>query len=93
MREVRAEREPGAGPAESVGAEAEEVPACVARLLDAAIAQQASDVYWLPRRQVVQVRVRVRGVQRDVAELPREFGAQCLTHIKVLAGLLTRSTL
>jgi len=69
-----------------------DVPAFVDGILNDALAKKASDVYWLPQRQQVEVRVRVAGTQSSVAELPRQFGDQCLTHIKVLAGLLTYRT-
>ena len=72
--------------------EQKDVPTFVAGILDDALQQQASDLYWLPRRRGVQVRYRVNGVQREVTETDQEFGEQCLTHIKVLAGLLTYRT-
>jgi type II secretory ATPase GspE/PulE/Tfp pilus assembly ATPase PilB-like protein len=64
----------------------------VAQILEQALELGASDVYWLPRAQCIAVRCRVNGVQQNVAELPREVGDQCLTHVKVLAGMLTYRT-
>ena len=63
--------------------------AFVDRVLAEADRIGASDVYWLPEKDRWAVRVRVNGAQREVARLPREFGAICVARLKVLAGLLT----
>jgi type II secretory ATPase GspE/PulE/Tfp pilus assembly ATPase PilB-like protein len=41
----------------------DEVPAFVRGVLDAALAAEASDIYWLPSETQVEVRFRVDGVQ------------------------------
>ncbi len=67
-------------------------PAVVERIVAEALARQASDLYWLPSRESVRIRARIGGLQHDMEEVPRNLGEQCLTHIKVLAGLLTYRT-
>jgi len=69
-----------------------DAPGCVDRILRQCLADQASDIYWLPDRDCVRVRCRIQGLQRDVDVLPRPLGEQCLTHLKVLGGLLTYRT-
>jgi len=70
----------------------EEPQEFVARILKEAVSAGASDIYFLPGKIELDVRFRVDGVQRDVAKVSREVGEQCLTRIKVLAGLLTYRT-
>jgi general secretion pathway protein E len=57
-------------------------------LIDAA-QKNASDIYWLPAKDFVEVRYRVNGIQQNTDRIEREFGDQCISRIKVLAGLLT----
>jgi len=64
----------------------------VDRLLARAVEEKVSDVYWLPLAGRVDVRFRKEGVQEHIATLPLEYGAVCVTRIKVLAGLLTYRT-
>jgi len=71
---------------------AEEPQDFVERTLKQAVAEGASDVYWIPGADALNVRVRVDGEQRDVASVPREYGAMCVARMKVLAGLLTYRT-
>ena len=58
-------------------------------VLAQAVAAGASDVYWLPERENVAVRVKVAGVEQALATVPRAYGEQCVARLKVLAGLLT----
>ena len=60
--------------------------------LGQAIDAGASDLYWIPGADMVQVRLRVQGEQRELTSLPRPYGQRCTTRIKVLAGLLTYRT-
>ncbi len=69
-----------------------EAPELVREILDQAVDQGATDVYWLPGRDSVRVRSRNACLQREVTELPLEKGGQCVTHLKVLGGLLTYRT-
>jgi type II secretory ATPase GspE/PulE/Tfp pilus assembly ATPase PilB-like protein len=71
----------------------EAAPEFVERILDDAVARHASDIYFLPRADRLEVRYRVDGVQCDVESVPEEFGRQCVTRLKVLADLLTYRTL
>jgi len=52
----------------------------------------ASDVYWIPSADGMDVRLRCDGVQRVEARLSADDGATCVTCIKVLARLLTYRT-
>lgn len=70
----------------------EEPQVLVERILTEAVDRKASDVYWLPCAQHVDVRFRIDGAQQNVAELPLDLGEKCITRIKVLAGLLTYRT-
>lgn len=70
----------------------EDAPGLVKTILSEAVARQVSDVYLLPEKERILVRWRSGGKQEDVTELQREIGEQCLTHLKVLAGLLTYRT-
>lgn len=58
-------------------------------ILNDAAQKGASDIYWLPSRDSVEIRYRVNGVQRNVDRIEREFGEKCISRVKVLAGLLT----
>lgn len=64
----------------------------VEKTLKMAVAERASDVYWIPSADLLNIRFRVDGIQKDVASVPREYGEKCLARIKVLAGLLTYRT-
>ncbi len=57
-------------------------------LIDAA-RKSASDIYWLPTKDFVEIRYRINGVQRNIERIDREFGEKCISRVKVLAGLLT----
>lgn len=57
-------------------------------LIDA-VQKNASDIYWLPAKKFIEIRYRVNGIQQNVDKIESEFGEQCLSRIKVLAGLLT----
>jgi type II secretory ATPase GspE/PulE/Tfp pilus assembly ATPase PilB-like protein len=70
----------------------DDVPAFVRAILDAAQAVNASDIYWLPSEAEVEVRFRVDGTQVPHCVIAGEVGRQCLTHVKVLAKLLTYRT-
>ncbi len=70
----------------------EEVPAFVERVMKQAHGLGASDLYWLPDADGVTIRYRAEGVQQTLGRATGEFAKQCLTHLKVLAGLLTYRT-
>ena len=67
-------------------------PEIVDDILRQALSEGASDIYLLPERDRVRVVFRVNGLQLDVTELAVEPGIQCITRVKVLAGLLTYRT-
>lgn len=67
----------------------ENTPEIVERILKSAVSDNASDIYLLPFEQECKIRFKVNGVQKDVLTLDREKGLQCITRVKVLAGLLT----
>ena len=72
--------------------EQDSIPHQVEKLLQAAITQNASDIYFLPYEESCLCRFKVNGIQKDVLTLGREAGLQCITRVKVLAGLLTYVT-
>ena len=51
--------------------------------------KNASDIYWLPTKDFVEIRYRINGVQQNIEQVDREFGEKCISRVKVLAGLLT----
>lgn len=65
------------------------IPEQVQKVLKSALSENASDIYLLPYEQETKIRLKVKGVQKDVLTLDREVGLQCITRVKVLAGLLT----
>jgi type II secretory ATPase GspE/PulE/Tfp pilus assembly ATPase PilB-like protein len=73
-------------------APAEEPQHFVEKMLGQAMDEKASDVYWIPGAETLNIRFRVDGIQRDIATVPREYADKCVARIKVLAGLLTYRT-
>jgi type II secretory ATPase GspE/PulE/Tfp pilus assembly ATPase PilB-like protein len=69
-----------------------EVPIFVDKLLEQAISRGASDVYLLPQRECMKMRMRIDGIQEDVDAVDGTFGSQCAARVKVLAKLLTYRT-
>ena len=67
-------------------------PELVTRLLAEAVAASASDLFWIPGVETVTVRLKSSREVRTVAELPAEYGLQCVNRLKVLAGMLTYRT-
>jgi len=59
----------------------------VQRLIDAAIANRASDIHIEPRDTQVQVRFRIDGVLNLGPEIPPDMAPAITSHIKVLANL------
>ena len=66
-----------------------EPPAFVDRVLTDAVRDGATDVFWLPLGDQMQVRAKAPSGTTDVASVPAVFGQQCVARLKVLAGLLT----
>ncbi|MFA7186436.1 MAG: ATPase, T2SS/T4P/T4SS family [Victivallales bacterium] len=58
-------------------------------ILAEAVSIAASDIYILPAEHSCAVRARAGGRQVDICELPSDKGLQCISRIKVMAGLLT----
>jgi len=48
-----------------------------------------SDIYWIPGEHCCSLRIKRNGLQQELASLPGDYGAQCISRIKVLAGMLT----
>ena len=67
--------------------------AYVDQTIQNALQASASDIYWIPSGQRLHVRFRVEGQHVDVESLPLDYGIQCVTRLKVKAGLLTYRTL
>ena len=70
----------------------QQAPAIISQILADSLSQNASDVYLLPYEEECRVRFKVNGIQKDVMTIDRETGLQCITRVKVLAGLLTYVT-
>lgn len=66
-----------------------EPPEIVEQIIADALSQSASDIYILPQKEFFSIRFRINGVQSEYAELPSDLGIQCISRIKVLAGMLT----
>ena len=64
-------------------------PEFVDQVLLNASQRGASDIYWLPNSNSIDVRFRIGGIQENYVELPVEYGTQCITRLKVLSELLT----
>jgi type II secretory ATPase GspE/PulE/Tfp pilus assembly ATPase PilB-like protein len=58
-------------------------------ILTDAAEKNASDIYWLPTKNFIEIRYRINGVQQNIDRIDQEFGEKCISRIKVLAGLLT----
>ncbi len=57
-----------------------------------ALAKNASDIFFLPASDSVNVRIRINTEQENIADLPADYGKMCIAHIKALASLLTYRT-
>jgi type II secretory ATPase GspE/PulE/Tfp pilus assembly ATPase PilB-like protein len=64
-------------------------PEFVDAILKDAAVKGASDIYWLPAKEVFEIRYRIGGIQKNIETVNREIGEQCVSRLKVLAGLLT----
>lgn len=71
---------------------AEDVPGCVDRLLDAAVTARASDVHLRPTNEGLDISWRLDGVLSPMATWPKEWMANVVARLKVLAQLLTYRT-
>lgn len=69
-----------------------QAPEVVAAILDAARAQQASDVHLVPSRQGLRMLWRIDGVLHPVAQFSPALAAGVVSRLKVLAELLTYRT-
>jgi type II secretory ATPase GspE/PulE/Tfp pilus assembly ATPase PilB-like protein len=68
------------------------VPDFVDKLLNQAVANGSSDIYLLPQRECLKLRMRINGIQKDIDTVDAAFGSQCTARVKVLAKLLTYRT-
>jgi type II secretory ATPase GspE/PulE/Tfp pilus assembly ATPase PilB-like protein len=62
-------------------------------VLKHAVERGASDLYWIPVDKGLEIRLRVQHRPEPLAVVPAVYGAQCVTRLKVLAGMLTYRTL
>src|SRR5438094_10604206 len=65
------------------------VVAAVDLVLEEAVRRAASDVHFEPTPAALDVRLRIDGVLRPVAALPRDLAPNVIARLKVLADLLT----
>lgn len=68
---------------------AEDVPACVDRLLAAAVAAHASDVHLRPSSEGLEISWRLDGVLSALTTWPKAWSTNVVARMKVLAQLLT----
>lgn len=80
------------GSAVSPPGRAEDVPAAVDRLLDAAVAAHASDLHIRPTGTGLELAWRLDGVLAPLAVWPRDWAANVVARLKVLSRLLTYRT-
>ena len=59
----------------------------VNRILADAITRGASDVHFEPRRDTLDIRIRIDGVLRNIDSVRREFQAACSSRIKIMAEM------
>jgi type II secretory ATPase GspE/PulE/Tfp pilus assembly ATPase PilB-like protein len=69
-----------------------EVQEFVDEVLERAVDERSSDIYWLPSADRMIIRFRKDGKQRRFTDVPPEYGRQCVARLKVLSGLLTYKT-
>jgi type II secretory ATPase GspE/PulE/Tfp pilus assembly ATPase PilB-like protein len=67
----------------------ERVVPAVDLVLEEAVRRAASDVHFEPTPAALEIRLRIDGVLRPVAALPRELAPNVIARLKVLADLLT----
>lgn len=63
------------------------VPLYLNRTFLDGLQQGASDIHFEPFSAHFRIRMRIDGVMRDIAEIPRNFGFQLTARIKVISGL------
>lgn len=61
----------------------------VQALVEQAHHLHASDIHLDPTRECLRVRLRIDGVLTDFRDIPKEISLECVSRIKVLAGLRT----
>ena len=67
----------------------EEAPGIVHDILEEAVQQRYSDIYFVPQEDEYIVKVRKKGSQKEIQRIESETANHCVTHLKVLCGMLT----
>jgi len=79
-------QEQAASPA-VLGAEEEAVIRLLSKIIDAAIADRASDIHIDPSRRETKVRFRIDGVMQEVVSLPKNVHAALIARFKIMGDL------
>ena len=56
-------------------------------ILERAITERASDVHLEPRESLMQVRMRIDGLMRDILTVPKDIQSSVISRIKIMSGL------
>ena len=56
-------------------------------ILERAITERASDIHLEPRENVMQVRMRIDGLMRDILTVPKDVQASVISRIKIMSSL------
>ena len=56
-------------------------------IIERAITERASDIHLEPREQILNVRMRIDGMMRNILTVPRDLQSSVISRIKIMAGL------
>ncbi|MBE7002822.1 MAG: type II secretion system protein GspE [Ruminococcaceae bacterium] len=56
-------------------------------ILERAVTERASDIHLEPRETLMQVRMRVDGIMRDILTVPKDIQASVISRIKIMSAL------
>lgn len=56
-------------------------------ILERAITERASDIHLEPRESLIQVRMRIDGLMRDILTVPKDIQSSVISRIKIMSGL------
>ena len=56
-------------------------------ILERAITERASDIHLEPRESLMQVRMRIDGLMRDILTVPKDIQSSVISRIKIMSGL------
>jgi len=56
-------------------------------IIERAITERASDIHLEPREQILNVRMRIDGMMRNILTVPRDLQSSVISRIKIMAGM------